>query len=72
MKIERLDGSLAEASYVKHLRTLSHRLRSMDVDLFRLEDGTEISCMSPECDSRVTPREVEEDAEYYPGFPIGA
>lgn len=74
--IERMDGTRVKATYVRHLRTLSGNKsmgdRSMDVDLYRLADGTTIQCISPEIDARVTPVEVDPTRGNYPGFPPGA
>lgn len=71
MMIERLDGRRVKAKYVTHCRTLSYGGRSSDVDLYRLSDGTEIECISPENDGRATPVECG-DADNYPGYPAGA
>lgn len=70
MMILRLDGSYAKATYIKHVRTLTG-LRSHDVDLFRLEDGTEIEAISPTSDARVTPQEVDPNTDHYPGHRPG-
>lgn len=69
--IERLDGTTARASYVRHVRTLAHGDKRDDVDVFRLDDGTEIECMYPTHDSRVNPREVDPTLDHYPGYPPG-
>lgn len=76
MKIRRLNGRLVEATYVRHLRTLTGNpgsgAHSYDVDYFRLSTGDLIQCMSKECDSRDVPREVDPEKDHYPGFPAGA
>lgn len=72
-QIERADGSVVMASYVRHVRTLTGNMGSGDddVDLFRLADGSTVECISPASDCRVTPREVEASAPSYPGHRAG-
>lgn len=72
MMIFRLDGSKSKATYVRHCRTLTTGGRNMDVDLYRLRDGTEIECISDAGDGRDVPREVDATADRYPGHPVGA
>lgn len=58
MKVERADGELTDATYIRHLRTLVWGGGSnTDLDLFRLADGTEIVCESPSNDGRAIPVE---------------
>jgi len=60
MKIELSNGKQVEANYVKHLRTLTNDGHgNTDIDLYRLEDGTEVIAESPVCDGRATPVQVE-------------
>lgn len=69
--IRRLNGRRHQATYVRHLRTLAYGLRSHDVDLYRLADGTEIQCMSKTSDGRDVPAEVDVAQGHYPGYPAG-
>ena len=59
MKIRDEDGELIEARYVRHLRTLTGNpgdgSASIDVDLFRTDDGRLVVCRSPENNARVIP-----------------
>ena len=66
--IRRIDDSLAQARYLEHCRTLTGHGRCDDVDLYRLEDGTEIECISPANDCRVIPVECDPAADRYPGY----
>jgi hypothetical protein len=64
MTIERNDGERVEATYVRHLRTLTHAggcdgSANIDLDLFRLADGREIVCESPANDGRAVPVEFD-------------
>ncbi len=70
--IERLDGSWVRAVYVRHVRTLtkSHGGGNDDIDVYRLDDGTEIECICPD-DARAKPREVDTAADHYPGYRAG-
>jgi hypothetical protein len=69
MKIELQNGERVEASYIRHLRTITPNNdaggRSMDVDLYRLEDGREIAAESPEIDGRAVPVECSKPATAY-------
>lgn len=59
MKILNSNGELVEATYIQHLRTLTPRSSmggaNRDLDLFRLEDGTEVVAESLSDDARDIP-----------------
>jgi hypothetical protein len=67
--VERLDGRRVPATYVRHVRTLAGHMgsRTHDVDVYRLEDGSEIECISPDNDGRVTPVECDPNLDHYSG-----
>lgn len=72
MKIYLSDGTLANAEYLRHLRTLTHGSgctsgHNLDLDLFRLADGTEVVCSSRSNDARSIPTQVEKD-DTLPGY----
>ncbi len=72
VQIERLDGSMIRARYVRHVRTLADGRRNDDVDVYRLTDGTEIECISDAGDGRSIPVECDPAADRYPGHRVGA
>jgi hypothetical protein len=57
MTIELLDGSRVQATYIRHLRTLTHGagVDNEDIDLYRLADGTTVEAHSPANDGRAIP-----------------
>lgn len=64
MKIKLCNGNHVEATYVKHLRTLTNNGHgNTDVDLYRLMDGAEVIAESPVCDGRATPVQIEINQE---------
>ena len=69
--IERLDGRIVRATYVKHVRTLVSGGRSSDVDLYRLDDGSVAECISPSNDGRAIPVECDPQSDHYPGHRAG-
>jgi hypothetical protein len=71
IKVRRLDGSTARATLVRHVRTLTGGGRNDDVELYRLEDGTEIEFISPSGDARAWPDECDPKADHYPGHRRG-
>src|SRR6185312_8670412 len=60
-KIMMASGELADASYVRHLRTTTDGPRNMDVDLYRTAGGRLVVCTSPRNDGRAIP-EVDPDS----------
>lgn len=69
--IERLDGQPSQATYIRHLRTLTGPAGNHEVDMYRLSDGTEIECISPSGDGRAIPLEVDPTSDHYPGHAEG-
>lgn len=69
--IERMNGKWENAIYVGHVRTLTGGNRNDEVDLYRLEDGSEIECISPANDSRARPVECDPNSDHYPGHRPG-
>lgn len=68
MQIQLKNGTQVEATYIRHLRTLTAHAnlggRSQDVDEVELADGTRLAVQSDEIDSRQTPRECGVPADY--------
>lgn len=61
MKIRRLDGKLVNATYVRHISTITggSGRPNIDADLFRLDGGELIVCESRADDARSRPSESE-------------
>lgn len=64
--VERLDGRLTPAKYVRHLRTLVSNNgcgSNLDLDAYVDLDGIEFQATSPSNDGRAIPQEIGPDNE---------
>lgn len=56
-----IDGCRRQATYVRHLSTLTPPIGDRDIDLYRLDDGRLVAAGSPRNDCRVLPVAEEYD-----------